>query len=1323
MTVSIQPMSVGNGTEYLTGSVANADCDAPNLGDGLGLDPVTAYYTAVGTPPGYWLGRGIEDLGGGGVLAPGDRVTTTQLQRLLEAGRDPVTTEPLGRAYPKVVPLGERIEKRTAALDPGLSPQERRAAVEQITQDEEWAGDRRAVAGFDLTFSPPKSVSVLWGLSDRTTQALILGAHRAAVTDTIRFIEDHVAATRTGTDAGDGSIAQVDVTGLIATAFDHWDSRAHDPQLHSHVVVPNKVRAVTDGKWRTLDSRALFNANVAFSEHYEAVLYDRLAASLGLQGERRPARGKNRNPGFEIAGVPDDLITEFSSRSADIEPATDQLIADYRQKHGRSPSPGTVNRLREQATLETRPPKSIESLADLSAQWRERAERILGRDPGEWARDLIARATDEPGQAFTAAVVPHEAVEKTAAVVLRVVGDKRATWKHWHLWAEAERQTMHWRLTTHQDRVDVVARIVAQAEGGSVLLTPPELAPPPGFLLRADGTSTLRPKHSQVFTSQAVLNAETRLLDAMTQRTAPGVTRDQFRDVLAEGVRQGVLDAPQADAVTAVAASGRRLDLLVGPAGTGKTTTLRVLRVMWEQQHGPDSVVGLAPSAAAADVLGAELRIECENTAMWLTRHRYGRAEFQAGQLVIVDEASLAGTHTLDRLTRLAAEAGAKILLVGDPAQLPAVETGGALSLLVSERARTTEDVPTLTDVHRFHADWERHATLRLRDGDPDVLNLYADHGRIQAGGTDDMTDAAYTAWKNDTQAGRSSVLVVPDTTTMNDLNRRARAERVLAGHVSDGRHVRLAGQLRASAGDLVITRDNDRHLRYGRDGWVRNGDRWRILQVHRNGSVTVQRVDLEPHTRSTTGGGREGAPSWGIVRLPAEYVAEHVDLGYAITAHRAQGLTVDTAYTLASPTMSRENLYVALTRGRTANTVFVPVDKPDRDHNHEHATGAAIDPDLPDQASARTVLAGILHRVGAEPSAHQARQDEEQRWGSIAQVAAEHDTIATLAQHPRWTRLLERTLTWQGFTSADVAQAVESDAFGPLCAELRRAEADGHDVERLLTSARRREEPVRRRRHRRRPARPPQPRSNALDHRAEPDRRPHPTSLRSVPPRRPRSPGPARRPHRTARHRPRSPSPARPRALDPAPPTTPPRTNRTRMVRRHRLRGRLPRPLRRHRRQLAWRPAHHPDPTRPRPARPRLGARSEQRQPRTQPTRGATSSAWPDHRVNDVAQRKRYFQKRLAFSVDRAFDLACGVVESPASRAHARKLFPTPSFVPFAHVALSACATSSPSMIALAPGSFSIAPRTSRPPGTSRRSVRSFDGTSSPSTTRPGIA
>lgn len=1040
-------MSVGNGTEYLTGSVANADCDAPDVSDGLGLDPVTAYYTAVGTPPGYWLGSGVADLGGG-VLVPGDRVTTTQLQRLLEVGRDPVTTEPLGRAYPKIVPLRERIENRAAALDPDLSPEDRKAAVDGIVRDETLAGKRTPVAGFDLTFSPAKSVSVLWGLSDRSTQAIILGAHRAAMAETIKFIEEHIAATRMGTDAGDGSIMQADVSGVVATAYDHWDSRAHDPQLHTHLVIANKVRAVVDGKWRTLDSRALFNANVSFSEHYNAVLADRLTGALGIKWERR-LRGKDRSPRMEIVGVSEELIEEFSNRSAEIEHCADQLIDEYREKHGRTPSPGTINRLREQATLETRPPKTIESLADLSEQWRERAGRILGQDPTEWAQGLLSAALAEPGQVFTAADVPQDVVDMAASVVLGVVGDKRATWKHWNLWAEAERQTMHWRMTTHQDRVQVVARIVAQAEVGSVTLTPPELAPTPLGMQRADGSSALRPKHSTVFTSQAVLDAEKRLLGLMDDRTAPRLGIKRLRAILNHGVRDGALDASQAAAIAAVASSGRRLDLLVGPAGTGKTTTLRVLRTLWEGQHGPGTVVGLAPSAAAADVLGTELGIECENTAMWLTRHYHDRAWFEPGQLVIVDEASLAGTHTLDRLTRAAVEAGAKMLLVGDPAQLPAVETGGALTLLTNERARTTGDVPTLIEVHRFHADWERRATLRLRDGDPGILSMYEDHGRIQAGTTEDMTDAAYAAWKADTDVGRPSVLVVPDTATMNDLNRRARAERVLTGRVSDGSTVRLAGQTRASAGDLILTRRNDRTLRHGRAGWVRNGDRWQITTVHPDGSVTAQRIDPDAHTDARNADRQQ--LSGPMVRLPAAYVAEHVDLGYAITAHRAQGLTVDTAYTVASPSMSRENLYVALTRGRATNTVFVPVDQPDRNHNHEHAIGAHIDPDLPDLDAARTVLAGILHRVGAEPSAHQTRRDEKHRWGSIAQLAAEYDTIATHAQRPRWTQLVAHTLAGEGFTRRDIAQVVESDAFGPLCAELRRAETDGHDVYRLL--------------------------------------------------------------------------------------------------------------------------------------------------------------------------------------------------------------------------------------------------------------------------------
>ncbi|MCF4119959.1 relaxase domain-containing protein [Antribacter sp. KLBMP9083] len=1070
-------MSAGNGYEYLLKSVRNADLDAPPPGrapeaaeaaDAAWVDPVVAYYAEAGTPPGFWLGAAVQDLGDG-ELSPGDGVTATHLQRLLGAGVDPVTTEPLGRRYPKYKPVGERIAERVAGLGTELSAEERQAAVDAITVEEVAAGDKTATAGFDLTFSVPKSVSVLWGLSDRTVQALILAAHHQAVAETIAFLEDHIASTRVGTDAGDGSIVHVDVTGLVAMAYDHWDSRSHDPQLHTHLVVANKVRAVVDGKWRTLDSRALFNSNVAFSEHYNAILADRLTSTLGVTWSHRK-RGRDRNLAFEIDGVPDDLIAEFSSRSAEIEHCADALIRDYREQHGRQPSRRTVVKLRAQATLATRPPKTLRSLGDLTGWWHERATRILGQDSRTWARNLLATAARRPGRMHTAVDVPVEKIEDAAAAVLTVVGDKRATWRHWNLWAEAERQTMTWRFHTNTDRVEAVARVVAEAEGGSVALTPPDLAPTPAFLLRKDRTSSLRPKHATVYTSEAVLAAERRLLDLSTTRTAPTADGDLLGQVVQDAVTQHVVSRSQADAVLSITGSGLALDVLVGPAGTGKTTTMRLLRAVWEHQHGAGSVVGLAPSAAAAEVLAGELGIGSENTAKWLHDHTPGRTRFRPGQLVIVDEASLAGTHTLDHIIRHAHEAGAKVLLVGDPAQLSAVETGGAFNLLITERKRTTGDVPELTEVHRFTNEWEKAASLRLRDGYTSVLAVYEEHGRIQAGSTEEVTQAAYESWKTDSDDGKVSVLIAADGQTVTDLNRRARAERVLAGTVDDGRAARLAGDVEASAGDVIVTRRNDRRLRHGRSGWVRNGNLWQVAQVHRDGSVTARRLDRDGEARKTltssnahgTNRARENAhahrenaadrhePVGGTVRLPAAYLAEHVDLGYAITAHRAQGVTVDTAYTVATPNMTREALYVPLTRGRDTNIVFVAVDQ--TDHNHDHAPAAGnADHGIPDPARARAVLAGILARTGAEPTAHETRRTEEETYTSIARLAAEYDTIATLAQKPRWGRLVAGTLLAEGFTEREVVEVLEAETFGPLCAELRRAEADGHQVDDLL--------------------------------------------------------------------------------------------------------------------------------------------------------------------------------------------------------------------------------------------------------------------------------
>jgi hypothetical protein len=279
-------MSAGDGFRYLLKSVAAGD------GDRSLSTPLTRYYAEAGCPPGFWLGSGVHALGDGhGRLRPGDTVTEEQLELLLGMGRDPITGEVLGEPYRHFAGVAERIQARIDRLDRNLSVDERAAAVTAIEAEESARPPRRAVAGYDYTFSVPKSVSALWAVADGGTQALIATAHHAAVAEVVALLEQEVAATRIGARGPDGAVAQVEVAGVIATAYDHYDSRAGDPQLHTHVVISNKVQGVHDGKWRTLDGRPMHVAVVALSEHYNAVLADQLTRTLGL------GRGREGRPG------------------------------------------------------------------------------------------------------------------------------------------------------------------------------------------------------------------------------------------------------------------------------------------------------------------------------------------------------------------------------------------------------------------------------------------------------------------------------------------------------------------------------------------------------------------------------------------------------------------------------------------------------------------------------------------------------------------------------------------------------------------------------------------------------------------------------------------------------------------------------------------------------------------------------------------------------------------------------------------------------------------------------------------------------------------
>ena len=1025
--ITLRRLTLGEGYRYLMSSIAAGD-GRPDMGS-----PLTRYYAESGTPPGIFLGAGLVDLDGGRGVEHGSQVHEDHLMNMLGLLADPVSGEPIGSPPP--APLGTveaRIERAIRRLPDDLSGPAREAAAAGIRDREtqRQANQRVPVAGFDLTFSPPKSVSVAWALADEGTKAVIYECHRQAIDYVLAYAERNVFHSR----SGKAGVVQEDITGVVAASFTHWDSRAGDPQLHDHVVVWNRAKSMSDGQWRTLDSRGLYKSTVMLSELHQGVMADLLTEALGVGWDEATTRqGTTKH---EISGVPTDLMAEFSQRRAAIDGKLDELVDQFAERHGRPPTSTERIRLAQRATLETRQAKQHHSLSELSDTWRERAEPYLDTDPVAFVAGLKDR-TDLPP--LRADDLPDEMLADLAGVVVQAVAERHSTFSRANVLAEIHRQIAGVRFASPDDRVAVAERTADLALFSSLQITPPELHHTPAKFRRMDGTSRLRPKDFHLFTTTTLLDAEARLFES--GRMTDGPTVAAVTEALLPG-RDFALSVDQALAVEKIVTSGRRIDVLVGPAGTGKSTTMAGLRAVWEAEHGPGSVVGLAPSAAAAEVLAEELGIETENTAKWLHEHRRvstrppaGRSpaatpgmptpqessphdddiadrwSFHPGQLVIVDEASLAGTFALDELASAVAEVGAKLLLVGDPHQLSAVEAGGAFAALVKDRG---DLAPELTDVRRFTQEWERAASVELRLGDESAIDAYEAHGRVVGGSRDELIEAVFEAWQADVDAGKTSLMLAGDAVTVSELNRRARANRVAAGVVEESGVVLVDGSP-AGVGDEIVTRQNNRLLAAGRSH-VKNGDRWIVTAVNNDGSMAVRR-----------------ASSHGEVVLPADYVANHVELAYATTAHRAQGRTVDTAHALVSPTTTREVLYVSATRGRESNRLYVDTHY-DPDPETGHGTGKPTTP--------RQVLAAVLCQVGADRSATETWRAEWAKIESIPTLHAEYLTLAAEAQRDRWNALLDRS----GLSEDALAAVRSSDAIGPLFATFRDAEARGLD-------------------------------------------------------------------------------------------------------------------------------------------------------------------------------------------------------------------------------------------------------------------------------------
>jgi conjugative relaxase-like TrwC/TraI family protein len=647
------------------------------------------YYLDSGEPTGVWFGHGAHALGLTGVLADEPFLSVM-------AGMNPNSPDhSLGGAY------GEK-----------------------------------SVRGFDVTCSAPKSVSVLFAIGDDHTRSEVLAAHDAAVTAVAGWIESH-AHTRFRIG---GDVAVVDAEGIVAARFRQHTSRALDPQIHTHLVIANRVQS-PDGRWLALDARLIKHDQRSLSAIYHAGLRAELTGRLGVEWNP-PVNGI-----AEITGMPDTVLAEFSSRTSDVNRRVDIKLDRFIDMMGREPTPRERWKLEREAAVDSRPakPDALDATV-LHAGW-EAQTRALGVDPVELVGDVIGRVRERRG-------LDDRTRLSMMDQALTAIGEKQSSWRPTELHRELG-------AVVPTDTTASAAEIVTVLDGLADRMSIErcvDISRPAadGVRLRRDGRPVTESAIDRALTTQSILDQEHALI-AWTDRR---LVFDGLDNPAAANRSHRTLDAAQTQAACAVAGHSD-IVFIVGPAGTGKTTALTP--AVAQLQTEGRAVFGVAPSAAAADVLALETGLVADTIDKLLIEHRLNRPpghryQLPPGTTLIVDEAGMIPTGRLAELADLADIRGWRVVMVGDPLQFSAVGRGGMFGLLVD-----TFGAIELDRVHRFSNDWERTASLQLRHGDPDVADTYDAHGRLHGGTSLQMERAAVDRW-SELRAERQSVLLMAPT-------------------------------------------------------------------------------------------------------------------------------------------------------------------------------------------------------------------------------------------------------------------------------------------------------------------------------------------------------------------------------------------------------------------------------------------------------------------------------------------------------------------------------------------------------------------------------
>ncbi len=724
------------------------------------------------------------------------------------------------------------------------------------------------VAGFDATFSAPKSVSLLFALGDPETSNQVRNAHEAAVNAALGVLEDHASVGRRGR----GGLTEVSGDGFVAAGFRHRTSRAAEPQLHTHVVIANLVHSPADGRWTALDARPLYRWSRPVGFLYEAQLRWELTRRLGV------AWGPIHNGIADVAHIPTAAIEAFSTRR--------RQIVEHLALHGESG--GRAAQIAAYATRAAKDPDATpENLVD---GWRATAS-AHGLDDHVLADALHCQERHDP---------PAPGSPAAEALFVRLAAPDGLT---------ARRSTFNRAqvLEAICDRLPGGGRVLDIVTLGDGFLASDHVIPigPPQPDTRATDRSTNGADVSvERWTTPEMVAAEDRLLELVEAGRTAQVGRTQSEILTAALARRPTLEPEQEAMVRQICGSGAGVDVVEGIAGSGKTFALAAAHDAWTASGYRVRGACLAARAARRLEEGSGIA----STTLDRLERNLASDPLGPTDVIVIDEAGMVSTRSLLRLVEQAQAARAKVVLVGDPRQLPELEAGGAFAALIERHGHAK-----LETNRRQSEPWEQDALTHLRAGDPDrAFGHYLGHDRIHHGtGSDDIRTRLVSDWHAARTAGADALIVAAHLRAVDDLNVRARQLLQQEGQLNPDM-VRI-GRRAFTVGDVVLA--------------LRNNYRLDVLNGTRG---IIERID--PQDRALEVLSDDGRH----LSIPFDYAAAgDLTHGYATTIHKAQGATVDQCFVLVEETTTREHAYTALSRGRFGNSLYVTAPQKERDERH----------------------------------------------------------------------------------------------------------------------------------------------------------------------------------------------------------------------------------------------------------------------------------------------------------------------------------------------------------------------------------------------------